>query len=535
MRVIAPPTSSMLDSARRFVLVLVFLCGLGDQYSAGASTPIGAPATPSGLGTVIDAYHDEFAEQLATLPGYELDLILDDQQSTLGGTLIVTYPNVTGETLADLPLRLYPNAEYYLEGETIVSSIEIDGQDVPPRFDASGTVLFIDFPAPVLPGKTVIASIAFTTVIPRNSIGSYGILNHDVAGERFVLADWYPVVAGRDETGWRLEPPTHHGDPTFAATGLFEVHLSVPKGYAVIATGRETILGDGSIEIESGPAREFAMVISKGLMSISETVGETEVSVYVSPDHVANGEHVLELATAGLDFYNAAFGPYPFRELDFVSTPLALAYGVSWSGILFIDERQFALPPESVVSLDFTILHEIGHQWWGGTVGANSNDHTWMVEGLTNATAVLAQAAIQGPDAATGSLYGWIVGPYLNLLESGSDGVADASIFDLPISSPLSTLAYGKGALGFLAIRNAIGNDAFLEALASYADAFRLGIAEPSDLLAAFESASGQELDALWSFWFESAATTFGDVEMLITEIITSLPVETGATLDELT
>ena len=118
-----------------------------------------------------------------------------------------------------------------------------------------------------------------------------------------------------------------------------------------------------------------------------------------------------------MTFYSAAFGPYPFRELDFVEVPLSLAYGVSWSGVLFISESQLALPAESLASLDFTILHEIGHQWWGGTVGANSNDHTWMVEGLTNATAVLAQAAIQGPTAATDSLNAWIVGPYLNLPE----------------------------------------------------------------------------------------------------------------------
>ena len=59
-----------------------------------------------------------------------------------------------------------------------------------------------------------------------------------------------------------------------------------------------------------------------------------------------NGEHMLELAAAALDFYNAAFGPYPFRELDFVEVPLSLAYGVSWSGILFINESQLALSPE---------------------------------------------------------------------------------------------------------------------------------------------------------------------------------------------
>jgi aminopeptidase N len=99
----------------------------------------------------------------------------------------------------------------------------------------------------------------------------------------------------------------------------------------------------------------------------------------------------------------------------------------------------------------------------------------------------------------------------------------DVSIFDQSASAPLSTLAYGKGALGFLAIRTQIGDAAFREALASYAESFRLGIAEPEDLRAAFETASGQSLDQLWSFWFDSANVTRADVEALVPHILASL------------
>ncbi len=510
-----------LSPIYRVLIVLALLAAISAS-SVQATTPVASPQ-PAELEPVIDRYQTEIAAELESFPRYELDLVLDAENSTLGGTLVLNYPNVTGQRLIELPLRLYPNAEYYLEGETSIASIEIDSQAVPPRFDGSGTVLYLDLPVPLEPGETLIASIAFTTVVPRNSVGSYGILNHDLASGGFVLADWYPVVAGRDETGWRLEPPTRHGDPTFSSTGLFDVLVRVPDGYTVITSGDESVLADGSIRIESGPVREFAMVAATGLTPLSRELGETDVSVFVVPEHIANGEHMLDLAVAALDFYNAAFGPYPFRELDFVEVPLALAYGVSWSGILFINQSELALPADSLASLGFTIMHEIGHQWWGGSVGANSNDHTWMVEGLTNASAVLAQAAIQGPAEATGSLNAWIVGPYLNLLDSFGDGVADVSIYDQPVDSPHSTLAYSKGALGFLAIRNAIGNDAFLEALTEYADAFRLGIAEPDDLLAAFEAASGQNLDTLWSHWFESALTTRADVESLVPEIVASL------------
>jgi aminopeptidase N len=103
------------------------------------------------------------------------------------------------------------------------------------------------------------------------------------------------------------------------------------------------------------------------------------------------------------------------------------------------------------------------------------------------------------------------------------DGVADTSIFGLPDGVPISTLAYSKGALGFLAIRNLIGAEPFLEALAAYANDHRLGIAGPDDLLSAFEAASGQSLGDLWAFWFESAQTTPADVEALVAEIVATL------------
>jgi aminopeptidase N len=490
--------------------------------SALAATPVASPIAAE-LEPVLPEYQQPFAELMRSIPTYELELALDDAQSTISGQMVVTFPNETGLTIDTLPFRLYPNARYYGEGETSIDAIAIDGAAVAPRFDDSATVLFVDLPSPLGPGESIAVTIDFSTVVPQNTGGSFGILNHDLTAEKFVLADWYPIVAGWDETGWRLEPPTDQGDPTFSVTSLYDVRLSVPEGYEVIATGDESRQADGALRIETGPVREFALVVAQGLQVISGQSGDTTVSVHADPAHRANGQHMLEVAISALDFYNDAFGPYPFRELDIVETNLSLAYGVSWSGVLFINETQLDLASGNLATLDFTLFHEIGHQWWGAAIGANSNDHTFMVEGLTNATAVLAQAAVQGPDAAATSLYGWMVTPYLNLLAGSGDAVADMSIFDQPATAPLSTLAYGKGGLGFLAIRNQIGNEAFMAALAAYADAFRLGIAEPDDLLAAFEAASGQSLQELWSFWFDSATTTPADIEALVPQIIASL------------
>ena len=162
-----------------------------------------------------------------------------------------------------------------------------------------------------------------------------------------MVADWYPIVAGWDKTGWRLESPTDQGDPTFSVTSLYDIRLVVPDGYEVIATGEETTLPDGSVHIESGPVREFAMVVSRGLQTISGQAGDTTISVHVDPAHAANGQHMLDIAISALDFYDEAFGPYPFRELDIVETQLSLAYGVSWSGMLFINQAQLDLAADN--------------------------------------------------------------------------------------------------------------------------------------------------------------------------------------------
>jgi len=512
---------------RYVVLTLAALLLLAGS-PALAMTPIAAPLNDA-LAPVLPEYRAEFGERLAEMPSYRMDLTLDDATSTISGSLVVEFPNQTGMTLQTVPFRLYPNAGYYSEGETIIERVLVGGVEIEPRFDLSGTVLFVDLPEPVVAGASTTISLDFTTVVPRDASGSFGILNHDLTKQRFVLADWYPIVAGWDETGWRLEPPTEQGDPTFATTSHYELHLSLSAAYEVIASGDETRLDDGSVRVDSGPVREFALVAEQGLEMLSASAGATTVSLHIAPEHRETGQHVLETAVAALDFYDELVGAYPFEEFDIVETDLSLAYGVSWSGIVFLDQTQIGYSPDNLAALDFTIFHELGHQWWGGTVGANSNDHTYMVEGLTNATALLAQAAVQGPDAAANSLYAWMVMPYLNMLAGMGDAVADVSIFDQPASAPLSTLAYAKGGLGFLAIRNQIGDTAFRAALADYAETFRLGIAEPSDLRTAFETASGESLQELWAFWFDSAATTPADIEALVPQIIASLSTQQAA------
>jgi hypothetical protein len=132
---------------------------------------------------------------------------------------------------------------------------------------------------------------------------------------------------------------------------------------------------------------------------------------------------------------------------------------------------------------------------------------------LTNASFVTFIAATAGPDAARTQFQAFIAGGYLATLSKNGDGVVDVPAGSPGSGTSAGVLNYGKAAIGFIAIREQIGADAFLAALHQYVERYQFKISTPGDLRRAFDAASGQSVDELWAFWFESAITTVEDVE----------------------
>jgi aminopeptidase N len=67
-----------------------------------------------------------------------------------------------------------------------------------------------------------------------------------------------------------------------------------------------------------------------------------------------------------------------------------------------------------------------------------------------------------------------------------------------------SRVVYSKAALFFKALREAIGDKAFFAALQAYYLDNEYQVATGADLLASFETASGQQLDDLYEEWLYS-------------------------------
>lgn len=456
------------------------------------------------------------------LSTYRIDVALDPATNTLAGAAEISFRNPAPVPLAEIFFRLYPNAPYYGEGNLSVPAADIDGQAVVPELAADETVLRLPLPTPLAPGGEVTITFPFATTVPVDADGSYGIFQRDSDDGTWVLADWHPVLAVYEvAAGWVLDPATSFGDPTYAASAFYDVTLSAPRDLIVVASGVETERRSrGSSVVRrfvAGPAREFTLVADDDYQAFSSEAGETTITAYVEPEtDPAAAEAALAVAARALDVYGARFGPYPFAELDLVQTPLVDALAVSWSGIVFLDDDGLLdrYRADDATGFETVVAHEVAHLWWGAIIGSNSNRHTFVNEGLATLSSLLYQEAVAGPDVAAAERQRWVIGPARSLLIRG-DAVVDLPIAEGQDPSERAQAAYGKGTLGFLAIRAAIGDEAFFAALAAFATDYRFDIAELDDLLTAFETAAGDELDPLWVRWFEAAAMTEAEIAAL--------------------
>jgi hypothetical protein len=454
------------------------------------------------------------------LSAYQMDVAIDEVAGTIGGEMALTWRNPAAKPLSEVWFRLFPNAFYYGEGELTVANVTVDGEAVVPDLAVEDTALGVPLPEPVAPGESAEIALDFMATVPADSTGSYGIFSRDTRNGTWVLADWYPILAVYEEDdGWVLPEATSFGDPTYAPGAFYDVRVTGPDGLEVVATGVETAETDGNGDITrefiAGPSRDFVIVADDDHAPLSRDVDGTRLTLWTAPTlEPAVAEQTLDDAADALRFYNDRFGPYPAREIDLVQTDPSGALGIAWAGLLFLDGPALlgtygTHDPEGLATV---VAHEVGHLWWGILVGGDSNKHGYMQESLATVSSLLYLEEALGPDAAGVQLDAWVTGPALDLLAAG-DAVVDMPVAEGDDENIRSASTYGKGSLGFLAIRQEIGAEAFEAALRDLVSRYAWGEMTPEELREGFERASGQDLTALWSHWFDEAAMTREEIE----------------------
>jgi hypothetical protein len=412
----------------------------------------------------------------------------------------VRYTNAEEVALNEVQFRLFPTI---LGGEMTITDLSVDGGPVAPRMELLDSLMVVPLAAPLEPGASIILRMGFTVTVPQQVEQNYGVLAY--FDNVLALAHAYPMLAVYDDEGWNSEVPPPSGDVTYSDAAFFLVKVSAPVGVTLVTSGHTLSRAETGqlqvLSVASGPARDFYLAASPDYQELTRTAGEITLRSYAPRGFEEGSRMALDVAARAIEDFSARYAPYPYTELDIVSTP-TLALGIEYPGMIAITSRIYDVDQEyrgtpASVYMESTVAHEIGHQWFYNLVGGDQLDDPWLDESLTQFATLQYYTDEYGAAGEQG---------YRSSLEGRWASVDKAPI---PIGKPVeeysgqeySAIVYGRGPLFFVVLKERMGADAFDAFLKEYTETLSWDIATPEYLQSLAEKHCACELDQLFSEW----------------------------------
>jgi aminopeptidase N len=449
------------------------------------------------------------AEDVPGAPVYHLDIAIDDSMTTVEGRQTVTYTNQEDVALNEIVFHLHPNL---LDSAITVSDLTVEG--APANTSLSGdaqSILTVALPAPLPPGGVTTVALRFRTEVPTEIGRNYGVLAYSEG--ILALAHFYPMLSVYDATGWNTAEADIQGDLTYSDAAYYLVRVSAPEGVVVVASG-VPVEGRGSggageqggeesagVTYAVGPARDFYLAAGEFAV-VSRTVGATTINSY-APAALADGAALaLEVAAATLAINEARLSPFPYTELDIVTTPTA-ALGIEYPGLIVGTLRMYDLAAETRAGvpmsdiLESTTAHEVVHQWFYNLVGNDQLDEPWLDESMTGYQTYRYYVDRYGQSAGDG---------YFANFAGRWESVDRAEIpIGLPVrayeGAEYGAIVYGRGPFFLRELEETLGRETFDAFLRNYAATYRWGISDTAAFRALAEAHCACDLGQLFADW----------------------------------
>lgn len=414
------------------------------------------------------------------------------------GTMEARYTNQEEVALADLVLHLFPEK---LGGAMEVSNIRIDGETASWQVDNGSLRVALD--SPLGPGEQVVLSMDFLTTVPGDESTKYKVLAY--AEEILALAHFYPMFAVYDDQGWHTEPSAEHGDETFADTSFYVVQVTAPVDQVIAAGGvelnRQEEAGQQRVTYAAGPMRDFYLASSATFDVVQQQLGPVMINSYAPAGRIEGAQYALEVAAEAMDSFAARYGPYPYSELDIVSTPTD-ALGIEYPGIFANALRIYDLSGSSASSgitnsvlLESTTAHETGHQWFYSLVGSDQLNEPWLDEALTQYATWQYFIDRYGEQNGQG---------FFDNLQGRWERAEEP---DTPIGLPADAysgrdygaIVYGRGPIFLNELAEMMGQETFDAFLRDYSETYRWQIASAAEFMELAEQHCDCDLSELFA------------------------------------
>jgi hypothetical protein len=467
---------------------------------------------------------------------------------TVRGTEQITYVNESPDTLAHPVIKLFLNIHkpgaprvggadsLYLTSGVHIDAFSVNGRPTPWPDDANGfTNRAAPLPTPLLPHDSVTLSFDWHYEISRES-NREGMIDSTT----YFLAYFYPRVAVySDYDGWDRMDFTDQQE-FYSDFNDYDVTVTVPANFVVWGTGtlvnpeavlqpaplqrfRASFSADTTIRVATRADLAAKRVTTPGqanawhfratnvpdmAFNLSDHYDWDAASVLVDDatrrrasvqaaynDSSTDYRHMVQYGRHALDWlsHNWPGVPYPYEKTTVVQGFAGMEYP------MMANDESYA----DTVFSRFVAEHEIAHTYFPFYMGINETRYGFMDEGWATTFEYLMGEADLGRERATSffqqfRVAGWIADP--------------SPLEDLPIITPGDMLknqaygnnAYGKPALGYLALKELLGDAAFRTALHAYIDRWHGKHPTPWDFFYTVNDVTGRKLNWFWNSWYFS-------------------------------
>jgi hypothetical protein len=542
----------------RLSLILLLEVPLLWAQSNNIFAPLDLPA-PSSIRTADGRSGNDYWQQRAD---YKIQTSLDTVASRITGSETITYTNNSPEPLDHLWLQLDQNLfkeesrgnyEYdspgirwrgaFKNGGDELSSVVVgrDGKKEQAHFIVDDTRMRIDLSKPLSAhGGKVELEIGWSFVVPKygsDRMGRYE--SHD--GTIYEIAQWYPRMYVYDDVnGWNSMPYLGEGE-FYLEYGNFDVEITVPRNYIVVATGTlqnptqvltkmerdrlaEALKSDSTIHVISESeiaqpstrpigngnliwkfhaenVRDFSWAASQAFTwDASHWDNILLMAVYpkegISTDTTRGPgwEKDVEFMRHTFEFYSETYYHFPYP----VATNVAgVVGGMEYPMIVFCSVHSRGQGLYSVTD------HEFGHGWFPMTVGSDERRYAWQDEGINTFINYYSNIDYYG-------------GKSFQLRIENADSIARR--MGSPLNSqPMMTysdkikpqyyafLEYYKTGFGLHLLRDYIlGPQKFDIGFKAYIQRWAFKHPQPADFFRTIQDYSGEDLSWFWRGWFYS-------------------------------
>lgn len=301
-------------------------------------------------------------------PQYKIEANIDYAKLTLKSQTQITVPVAANDSMRDVSLFLYANADG-VGGVTkarpniVVDAVSMNGQAL--KFALDGAVLKVQLPQAQTEAFTL--NIQTHGRVPRAPAGSEGLggmlsgidlgsifggtsstgskpKNQDYGlytfgGDMMSLgAFWYPTLAVRRAGKWIDTPPEGLGDVSYAEVSDYVVEVQTDKNLLVASPSSNQLLAPAKTFRLTSSARDFPLLLSDQYQTQSKTfdVGGKQVRVQAltTKANAAKSAQAIDIAGHALQIYAKRFGPYNYDTFTVAEAPIrGGAGGMEYSGM----------------------------------------------------------------------------------------------------------------------------------------------------------------------------------------------------------